>query len=80
MALSPAEVKAKRELRFQDQLQDLEKKIDEMLMRGAFNFSVQGLERGLIEAIKECYEYVGWKVTFISDQRDGSYLSFSEKK
>lgn len=68
-------------------IESLEKKIDGLLIenrragRRTIEVSVSLFpDKASVDAIRQLYGQNGWSVTYHSDQRDGDYYVFSEKK
>ncbi len=81
MAISKGDARNKAREQKNEFIASLEKKIDKALVKDAktgrmTTIAASGLSQMTISAIIDKYKSAGWKVTHVSDWRDGDYLSF----
>jgi len=86
MVLTPKQALEKIKPR-QEELKDLEKKIDEAILKnlrtGSRTVTIDASifpDNAAYEAIKEKYTGAGWNVKYECDQRDGNYVQLTERK
>ncbi len=87
MVVSAEKILKKVTTEEKQKISKLEKEIDRVLEsefvsgRGSVCYTIPenlfiAISSPVISTIKKMYQEAGWKVTYVSDQRDGDYLHF----